>query len=238
MMTTKQITDVLTVAVVAMGIFVGNTNADTLVWDDFSGAAATDLVGTTADVGGTWIGSGNTDTKADGGCTYNAATPRNAYQPFTLVQGRTYTLSADILVDTGSLAFMGIGFADSSGGVGGNPEIWTASDPYAWLYLNGSATHGIKRFTGNGLAGEVKIGDTVFDTVVNMKVELDTSNAGDYQATWYIDGVDKGSANIGTPALDYVFINTHNKTSGTVDNFLLVDDVAPTATPGTLIYGK
>jgi hypothetical protein len=235
MMTTKQITDVLTVAVVAMGIFVGSTNADTLVSDDFSGAAGTDLVGTTADVGGTWTGySADPQMKADGSII--AGNERSAYQAVTLVQGRTYTLSADVTLNTGSGAFIAIGFANSPGDGAG--QIWVDANPSAWMYLNAPAW-GIRRIAGPDLGGEVQIGPTVYDTLVNLKVVLDTTNPAAYQATWFIDGVQKDSTAIGSPALTHVFIYKHDgSTSGTVDNFLLEDDVSPPPTPGTLIYGK
>ena len=85
---------------------------------------------------------------------------------------------------------------------------------------------GIRRIAGPDLGGEVQIGPTDWDTPVNLKVELDMTNPANYQATWFIDGVQQDFTFIGAPALTHVFINKHDgSTSGTVDNFLLVDNI-------------
>ena len=94
------------------------------------------------------------------------------------------------------------------------------------MYLNAPAW-GIRRIAGPDLGGEVQIGNTVFDTPVNLKVVLDTTNAANYEATWFIDGVEKDSTFIGAPSLTHVFINKHSgSTSGTVDNFQLTNTAA------------
>jgi|GEM_PF-2189869 hypothetical protein len=200
-----------------------SAHAATLIFDDFSGSSGTNLVGTTADVGGAWTGASNAAMKADGSIT--ASGEFDAYQAVTIAVGEVYTLSADITLDTGSLGFISIGFANTPGDGAG--AIWDDANPYAWMYMN-TTDHGIKRFTGINLGGEEDIGPTVFDTPVNLKVVLDTTNAANYEATWFIDGVDKGSAFIGAPSLTHVFINQHNSsTSGTVDNFTLTNTAIP-----------
>lgn len=202
-----------------------SAHAATMVFDDFDGNIGTNLVGTTADVGGTWEGASNADMKADG--SISSGSERSAYQAVTIAVGEVYTLSADVTLDTGSGAFIAIGFANSPGDGAG--AIWSDANPSAWMYLNAPAW-GIRRIAGPDLGGEVQIGNTVFDTLVNLKVVLDTTNAANYEATWFIDGVDKGSAVIGAPSLTHVFINKHDgSTSGTVDNFQLTTVPEPSS---------
>ena len=59
-----------------------SAHAATLVFDDFDGDIGTNLVGTTADVGGTWEGASNADMKADGSLI--AGGERSAYQAVTI----------------------------------------------------------------------------------------------------------------------------------------------------------
>ena len=203
-----------------------SAHAATLVFDDFDGDIGTNLVGTTADVGGTWEGASNADMKADGSLI--AGGERSAYQAVTIAVGEVYTLSADVTLDTGSGAFIAIGFANSPGDGAGT--IWDDADPYAWMYSN-VEPHGVKTLTGNGLTGESsKLANAVFDVSRNLKVVLDTTNSADYVATWFLDDVQIDTRSIGAPSLTHVFINKHSgSTSGTVDNFQLTTVPEPSS---------
>ena len=89
MTTRKQITNVLTIAIVAMaivGLTVGSANAGQIFFDDFSGGAGTDLHGTTPDVtpgGESWVARSHY--KADGSFSWDS--PGAMTLAFTPVHG-------------------------------------------------------------------------------------------------------------------------------------------------------
>ena len=225
---------VMFLAMVVAVIACSTVSAGRIIYDDFDGDSTTNLVGTTADIGGVWAGSGNDVIKADGSMTtIGTSIDSTAYQAFTLEEGKVYTLSADVILNSSSANFMSFGFANSVGE--GTSPIWDDANPHAWMYLHWQSVRGVKFFIGGdgpgsiGRTGAQKIGNTVLDTTVNLKIELDTTNTSSYTASWFINGVkanwyqgyDTDTSILGKVLLDHVFINVHRNAAGSVDNFEL-----------------
>jgi len=208
-------------------------SATILVQESFTHPNSTDnLVGTTADIGGTWTGTGNTGIKADG--TVTGGTAWNAFQAFTLVSGRQYTLSADLNPTTTTSEWFALGFSLTTM-TGSGSAIFGGASPYAWMLLRTNG--GVASRTGVDLNGVTELSG--FSPPRNLKILLDTTGS-PYKATFYVDNTLFGTANQnlpGTPALTQVFIGT-NTPAGTFDNFLLEDDIqAAVPEPSAYVLG-
>jgi hypothetical protein len=248
MMTGKKITNGLTVAVVVLGIVgmtVGSANAGQIYFDDFSGGAGTDLNGTTPDVttgGETWVAT--SEYKADG--TYTGIDTGPMTLAFTPVDGREYTLDMSVAMPVGGV-WTCFGFANGQPLSTPNNVAWLR----AWHLSRPDGQVGAKHNTSlNGYASLTAYpatgGIDVQPSPLDLRVVLDTTGGtGNWTVTMYAKAAASPTyievrAATTLAAADITSVGYFGRqTSGTITSFSLSDDSAgPSATPGTLIYGK
>ena len=221
--------------VLVIGLAAGNqAAAETIYYDNFDGSAGVDLNGTTPDIsltGASWV-AGSNDFDADGTVTWDGAVEGDsAYLPFVAASGYVYTLSATIQAvsavnDTNWIA---LGFTQSNG----NPDSRFYGDngsrsPIYWaLSRTNQATLYDQDFNGPDTGGGLDFNTISAD---NLKIVLDTS-ATTWTASWYfndnlhrtVDVTDAQKSNF-----QYVAIS-NNKASGSIDDFLLTEELGPRA---------
>ncbi len=244
-MRAQRITDVLTVAIVAIGIVgltIASANAAQIFFDDFSGDADTDLHGTTPDVTPnieTWVA--RSTYKADGSFSWESYAAMTL--TFTPADGHVYTLDAKIGNLTGA-HWARFGFGNGQPQLEEDPN-WS---PRAWHLLrvaedsgNAHSTY-LKDFTSGSAWSALPL--LRYEEPMDVRITLDTTGGtGSWQATWYgkaesdPDYTEVRGATLLTSedinSIGFSLFNTSK--SGKLLSFSLSDDTA-TVPSGTLIY--
>jgi hypothetical protein len=223
-------------AAVAMATLIGAADATAalLLHEDFSGSSASDLNGTSTEVGGqTWTAS--TLWKADGSKSTNGR--GHAFVPFTPAAGAVYTLSVIVNPDVSTSSdWLSLGFTASNNT--GNAFHDSPNNAAPWIlnreddastsvfqtFLGPSTGGGANHNPNPDLVGEVKLG-----------IVLDTT-AANWTAEWFGGGTSlRGPVVYGTnPTINYVGIGAYNSATGYVREFRL-SDATVIPEPSTLL---
>ena len=194
---------------------VSNSGAAIIYFDDFSGAAGTDLHATIPDTRpGSEAWRANTFIDADGLTDAPAGGEgSSAWLPFVPTAGNVYSLSADFNVTAGNNDWLALGFSPNTGGTGFvlsenvSPWMLKRQDPEVQSFLgnntNGAASHA----TGAG--------------TINLKILLDTTPTL-WTVDWKLNDVSVRTATFTTnPTIESVGFGAWSNALGTVDNFQL-----------------
>lgn len=198
--------------------------AETLYLDDFSGAADTTIAGTNPDgaLGATNAWTGATVWKMNGsGQAQTSGYPKNLFLPFSPEEGNLYTLSLDVVSQTGNDPWIALGFSATSGAQGAFGGFVTSEAPWMLITPDDYAT-----FQGAGSTGGVTESSS-YTSNTKLSIELDT-NPSDWVAKYYLDGdLVRTITYTGSLAgnISYVGFGTNDTGPATreyiVDNFIL-----------------
>lgn len=224
----------------AAGIAIAHSCARTadaavIYSETFSGSSGTNLTSGPTPDGNNWIGTANDTYKQDGTVTGTGTVRRTAYLPFTLVQGRTYTLQADATPDGNSADWSAIGFSLTTND-GNTVPYADGGTIYAWMLVRENNSQAIGRGGPNVDANPTAALNGGVSNLTNtdtLKVVLDTTNALDYVAEFFRNGTSLGTKNIGAPALTAVWIGNEGTADGAQmwDNFIFSDDTVAQVVP-------
>lgn len=178
-------------------------------------APTTDTGGYGGSTGATW---NSLNFQANGYVSVDNLHYANALLPFTPQTGEIYKLSADLNATGGDTAWLSIGFATGGRTVTSAPYDFAS----AWMLLRN--TRGNYAGGGYDYLGLSTNGYGNFDEpggVVNYTVELDTTIANSWVASFFMDGTLLRTAVVGTPSINYVTLGGITSVSGTINNFSL-----------------
>ena len=234
---------ILTLTVVAIASMATSANAATILSDDFDGVDVS-VLGEAPDVapsGEVWVGYtafGSVGVKANGDFSGGGS----AYLPFTPVAGNVYTLSADVNGTAGA-PWSYFGFI-SDNPAGQNLRHDSMGSYGSFLYYN-TTSPGANLITyyGENMNGNLTHSGVCVAGVNNLKAVLDATDAD--SANWTMELFLNGTsirAAATAPSGDYGnigyagFNNIAGGLTGTVDNFLLVDNSPESPTVDAVDY--
>ncbi len=186
----------LALALLLMLAGVNQAVAKTLYYDNFDGAAGTDLNGTKPDIAvgdAVWEAGPTIDADGTLGSLFTAILP---FRPQT---GTTYVLSARF-DNQGDWA--GIGFLSAPGNVAtrindNSPLLWS-------LTRQSGATNFDQAFLGPGTGGA--LGDSTVSSAAELRIRIDTNSDTAWVVTWFFDGVQSFQRTVNPASYDINYV--------------------------------